>query len=130
MCGIAGCLKFDHSDRVDASLIQAMTDTLAHRGPDGEGFHIQGPVALGHRRLAIIDVAGGAQPIRNESGSTWLICNGEIYNHLELRRELSGRHRFRTSSDNEVILHLYEEYGADCVDHLNGMFAFAIWDQA
>ncbi|HPF37659.1 MAG TPA: asparagine synthase (glutamine-hydrolyzing) [Phycisphaerae bacterium] len=129
MCGIAGCLKFDHSDRVDASLIHAMTDTLAHRGPDGEGFHIKGPVALGHRRLAIIDVAGGAQPIRNESGSIWLICNGEIYNHLELRRELSGRHRFRTSSDNEVILHLYEEQGAECVSHLNGMFAFAIWDE-
>ncbi|MCB9854458.1 MAG: asparagine synthase (glutamine-hydrolyzing) [Phycisphaerales bacterium] len=128
MCGIAGCVKFDTGDRVASSLIQAMTDALAHRGPDGEGFFVRGPVALGHRRLSIIDLTGGAQPLSNESGSLWLICNGEIYNHVELRRELAGRHHFRTQSDSEVILHLYEEYGADCVEHLNGMFAFAIWD--
>ncbi len=128
MCGIAGCLNFDASSSVPHSLIQAMADSLAHRGPDGEGYFVEGPVALGHRRLAIIDVAGGAQPIRNESGTLWLICNGEIYNHIELRRELVGRHQFRSNSDNEVILHLFEEMGPACVEKLNGMFAFAIWD--
>lgn len=128
MCGIAGCLKFDTTASVAPPVIHAMTDALAHRGPDGEGFRFDGPVALGHRRLSIIDVAGGAQPIGNETGDLWLICNGEIYNHIELRRELSSRHRFRSNSDSEVILHLYEELGPACVDRLNGMFAFAIWD--
>lgn len=106
-----------------------MTDSLAHRGPDGEGFFLSGPVALGHRRLSIIDVDGGAQPIANEDGTLQVVLNGEIYNFIELRRELQGfGHVFRTRSDTEVIVHAYEQWGIACVDHLNGMFAFAIFD--
>lgn len=106
-----------------------MTAALVHRGPDGEGYYQDDHVALGHRRLSIIDLAGGAQPISNETGTLQLICNGEIYNSPQLRRELEGRgHRFKTHTDVEVILHLYEEHGRDCVRYLRGMFAFAIWD--
>lgn len=111
-----------------------MTDVLAHRGPDGRGIHRdvteEGGVALGHRRLSIIDLAGGKQPLCNEEATAWLTFNGEIYNYRELRTELKAQgHRFRTDSDSEVIVHLYEQYGTGCVQRLRGMFAFAIWDQ-
>jgi asparagine synthase (glutamine-hydrolysing) len=125
MCGIAGIISAAHKDA-----IEPMTAALAHRGPDGEGFYEDELIALGHRRLSIIDLAGGRQPIANEDDSVQLICNGEIYNSPSLRKDLRMRgHRFRTGTDVEVILHLYEEYGRDCVRHLRGMFAFAIWDR-
>ena len=124
MCGIAGVLSASGRDA-----IVAMTDALAHRGPDGTGYYHDDMIALGHRRLSIIDLATGAQPIANETGELQLICNGEIYNSPELRQQLRGRgHKFRTSTDVEVILHLYEDYGRRCTKYLRGMFAFAIWD--
>ena len=107
-----------------------MTGTLAHRGPDGEDFFFDDQVALGHRRLSIIDIAAGTQPMSNEDGTVWTIFNGEIYNHRDLRTELSSKgHRFRTQCDTEVIVHAFEEYGAGCVERLAGMFAFAVYDQ-
>lgn len=125
MCGICGFVGVE-----EEGLLERMTAALAHRGPDGEGHMRDGSAALGHTRLSIIDVAGGAQPIDNEDGALTLVCNGEIYNHRELRAELEAKgHRFRTHSDNEVLLHLYEEHGADCARFLNGMFAAAIWDR-
>jgi asparagine synthase (glutamine-hydrolysing) len=129
MCGICGI--FDLSGgKVDPELVRKMTAALTHRGPDGEGFGIEGPVGLGHRRLSIIDLAGGAQPISNEDDDVQIVFNGEIYNFVELRRELEAAgHRFKTRSDTEVILHGYEQWGLDCVNRLNGMFAFAIWDR-
>ena len=107
-----------------------MTRTLRHRGPDEEGFHCQPGSGLGFQRLSIIDLAGGHQPMSTADGRFWLVFNGEIYNFHFLRKtlEATGRHRFQTRSDTEVILHLYQEYGEDCVDHLRGMFAFAVWD--
>jgi len=128
MCGIAGCLNLDPDDRASPDLIRTMTDAIAHRGPDGEGLWIDGAVGLGHRRLAIIDLETGEQPMSNEDGSIQIVFNGAIYNHVELRRDLSGRHDFRSTSDTEVIIHLYEELGDSCVERLNGMFAFALWD--
>src|SRR5262245_7133164 len=107
-----------------------MRDVLRHRGPDGEGLRSEGPVGLGHRRLAIVDVAGGHQPMTNEDGTVWIILNGEIYNHGELRPSLEAcGHHYRTRSDTETILHLYEEEGERCVEKLRGMFAFALWDR-
>jgi len=130
MCGIAGLLFADPARPVDRDLLRAMSGAIAHRGPDGEGFFVDPGVGLAHRRLAIIDVAGGAQPIANEDGSVQVILNGEIYNFQELRRTLEGKgHRFETSSDTEVLVHLYEEHGENLVDHLRGMFAFALWDR-
>jgi len=124
MCGIAG-LTGPRRDTV----IEAMTRALAHRGPDDEGFYHDGDIALGQRRLSIIDLSSGHQPIANEDESLWLVCNGEIYNSPGLRSELESKgHRFRTHTDVEVILHLYEEHGRDCVQKLQGMFAFALWD--
>jgi asparagine synthase (glutamine-hydrolysing) len=130
MCGIAGKLALDGQTPVDRRLLERMTRSLAHRGPDGEGCYLQGPVGLGHRRLAIIGLdPSGAQPMSNEDGTVWVSFNGEIYNHRALRRELEQRgHVFRSQTDTEVIVHLYEEHGDDCVDQLRGMFAFAIWD--
>jgi asparagine synthase (glutamine-hydrolysing) len=129
MCGIAGQVSLDGHRPVDVGLIRRMTQVIAHRGPDGEGHHVAGPVGLGHRRLAIIDADTGAQPMCNEDGTVWITFNGEIYNYIELRRELKSRgHVFRSASDTEVIVHLYEEYGEECLTHLRGMFAFAIWD--
>lgn len=128
MCGICGILaikgrKFPGRD------LEAMSNALRHRGPDDQGTLVLGPVALGFRRLSIIDLRGGHQPMRNEDGTVWIVFNGEIYNHPELRPILEQRgHRYATNSDTETILHLYEEYGEDCVHHLRGMFAFAIWD--
>jgi asparagine synthase (glutamine-hydrolysing) len=124
MCGIAGILTPGSK-----SAIKEMTQALVHRGPDGSGYYEDGQVALGHRRLSIIDLEGGRQPISNERGDIVLICNGEIYNSPELRRTLIRKgHAFKTETDVEVILHLYEEIGPECVRQLRGMFAFAIWD--
>jgi asparagine synthase (glutamine-hydrolysing) len=129
MCGITGLLHADAEQPVEAERLRRMCGTLVHRGPDGDGFHIEGPVGLGMRRLAIIDVAGGHQPLYNEDLSIAVVQNGEIYNYIELRRELASLgHRFRTSSDTEVLAHGYEAWGDDVVQHLNGMWAFALWD--
>ncbi len=129
MCGIAGRVNFASGAPVDAELIRRMCNLLAHRGPDGEGAYVDGTVGLGHRRLAIIDLSSAAsQPMSNEDGSVWIVFNGEIYNFQELRRGLEEGHRFRSQSDTEVILHLYEEEGVKCLNRLRGMFAFAIWD--
>ncbi len=126
MCGICGI--FQPGQPVDESLIRAMNSTLAHRGPDGDGFHVEGSIGLAMRRLAIIDVAGSDQPIYNEDRTIALVFNGEIYNR-ELRADLLARgHALRTQGDGETIVHLYEEYGTDCACHLNGIFAFALWD--
>jgi asparagine synthase (glutamine-hydrolysing) len=124
LCGIAGIVSGESSTR-----IEAMTRALAHRGPDGEGYYRDANVALGHRRLSIVDVAGGRQPISNEDDTLVLVCNGEIYNSPALRADLlKAGHRFKTATDVEVILHLYEEFGLSCVPMLRGMFAFALWD--
>ena len=129
MCGIAGTFFVDSATHVDPLSIQAMTDVIVRRGPDDEGQFVQGQVGLGMRRLSIIDVAGGHQPIANEDETLWIVFNGEIFNHEPLQRELKQRgHRFRTRSDTETILHLFEEEGPDCLRHLRGMFAIAIWD--
>jgi asparagine synthase (glutamine-hydrolysing) len=129
MCGIAGILNLDGAGCVDAPTLRGMLAQLAHRGPDGEGLYTSGPIGLAHARLSIVDLAGGQQPIANEDETVWIICNGEIFNYPELREELARRgHRFRTRSDSEVIVHLYEERGPACVDALVGDFAFAIWD--
>jgi asparagine synthase (glutamine-hydrolysing) len=129
MCGITGIFDF-RGEPVEPEFIRRMTSAIAHRGPDGEGFYIGEQVGLGHRRLSIIDLGGGAQPISNEDDSIQIVFNGEIYNFVELRSELEAEgHRFKTRSDTEVILHGYEQWGVDCVKRLNGMFAFAIWDR-
>ena len=129
MCGIAGVLYAESGRSVSASLLTDMGNAIAHRGPDGEGTFRSGPVGLVHRRLAIIDLEGGRQPLSNEDESIHVVFNGEIYNYQELREKLVARgHIFRTNSDTEVLVHLYEEHGADLCTHLRGMFAFAIWD--
>ena len=112
----------------DCGTVAKMMETLRHRGPDDRGTYFNGPVGFGHQRLSIIDLDGGQQPMCNEDETIWIVFNGEIYNYLELRQDLERDHTFRTHTDTEVILHLYEEYGERCVDRLNGMFAFAIWD--
>jgi asparagine synthase (glutamine-hydrolysing) len=129
MCGIAGFYNHRSGAPADRSLIGAMTGAIRHRGPDDDGFHVDGPLALGMRRLSIIDIAGGHQPIANEDGTVQLVFNGEIYNHRALRGDLESRgHQFRTRSDTEVIVHGYEEHGLGVLDRLNGMFGFALWD--
>jgi len=129
MCGICGLIHSDHARPVDRQILARMTDILRQRGPDSEGFHVEQGVGLGVRRLSIIDLNTGDQPIANENGAVTVICNGEIYNFLELRQELmASGHRFRTSSDVEVIVHLYEDLGPECVHRLRGMFGFALWD--
>src|SRR5436190_9041851 len=129
MCGIAGFVGMQIPCDEAARRVRAMCDAIAHRGPDSDGYHIADGVALGMRRLSIIDVSGGQQPISNEDGSITVVFNGEIYNHRSLRRELEASgHRFRTRSDTEVLVHLYEDFGSDMVSRLHGMFAFAIWD--
>ena len=131
MCGIVGIVNLDPRETVDEALLKRMRDVLRHRGPDGEGLWAEGPVGLGHRRLAIIDVAAGQQPLPNEDESCWIVYNGEIYNHAALRPGLEARgHRYRTRSDTETIVHLYEEEQERCVESLRGMFAFALWDRA
>src|SRR5580704_10510819 len=130
MCAICGIVNFDQTDLVDRSVIDRMTEALAHRGPDDDGFFVEGQVGIGFRRLSIIDLGGGRQPIFNEDRSAAIVFNGEIYNYRDLAAELAAAgHAFKTRSDTETILHAYEEYGDDCVQHLRGMFAFAIWDR-
>lgn len=130
MCGIAGIINFNYSNKVDQDVLELINDAIKHRGPDDEGFYIDRNIGLGHRRLSIIDIEGGHQPMTNEDGTIWIVYNGEIYNYLELRGDLVFKgHKFKTHSDTEVIIHLYEEYGEKCLERLNGMFAFALWDK-
>lgn len=130
MCGIAGILHFDPSRTADESLLKKMTDSLVHRGPDGEGFFCRNNVGLGHRRLSIIDLSTGDQPMFSEDKSISIIFNGEIYNYIELRDELKKLGcKFYTNSDTEVIIRAYETWGIDCQNKLNGMWAFALWDE-
>jgi asparagine synthase (glutamine-hydrolysing) len=128
MCGIAGIISFNTMP--DQSVLHNMSEAITHRGPDDSGIKYFSNVALAHRRLAIIDLGNGQQPLCNEDGTVWIIFNGEIYNHLELRRKLEKRHhQFKTNCDTEVIVHLYEEYGTECINQLDGMFALAIYDE-
>ncbi len=130
MCGICGQYNFGSAAPVQRRKIEAMTESLVHRGPDDEGYHIAGALGLGFRRLSIIDLAGGHQPMSDSEESVWVVFNGEIYNFLELRRELEGYgHTFRTNSDTEVIIYGYKQWGDDVLNHLNGMFGLAIWDE-
>ncbi|MGH7127930.1 MAG: asparagine synthase (glutamine-hydrolyzing), partial [Planctomycetaceae bacterium] len=143
MCGLTGAVWSGEHEPLSDAVLRRMTDVLAHRGPDDAGLYFSpqsrgvsarsdgGPcAALGFRRLSIIDLEGGHQPLSNEDGTIWIIFNGEIYNYRELRPPLEAAgHRFRTHSDTETIIHLYEEHGSDCVEHLRGMFVFAIWDE-
>jgi asparagine synthase (glutamine-hydrolysing) len=130
MCGLVGVLTLKAGPPVDTARLTAMRDSIRHRGPDGEGLVVTGPIGLGHRRLAIVDIEGGHQPMSNREGTVWIVFNGEIYNHAELRPGLEARgHKYKTRSDTETILHLYEEEGERCVERLTGMFAFAIWDE-
>jgi asparagine synthase (glutamine-hydrolysing) len=129
MCGIAGRFNLDGRP-VDPALITRMATAVTHRGPDEGGVHFAGAIGLANRRLSIIDVGGGKQPIANEDGTVWVVLNGEIYNFVELRAELEKRgHHFRTRTDTEVIVHLYEDFGPGLLEHLRGMFAFAVWDE-
>src|SRR6266403_1020742 len=129
MCGICGQFNFVRNEPVEPDTIRRMTQTIVHRGPDDEGYFFAGPLGLGFRRLSIIDLAGGHQPMSDVEETVWIIFNGEIYNFKELRAELEKRgHRFRTKSDTEVIIHGYKEWGTEVFDYLNGMFGLAIWD--
>ena len=129
MCGIAGIFDFRGYGEVDRALVRRMTDILAHRGPDGDGFYYAPGIGLGHRRLAIVDLVTGDQPQFNENGTVCVVFNGEIYNFQPLMAELAALgHAFRTRSDTEVIVHAWEEWGEACLDRFNGMFAFALWD--
>jgi asparagine synthase (glutamine-hydrolysing) len=129
MCGIAGLVSVDPLDPEATPRAIRMRDVLVHRGPDEAGLHVDSHAALAHRRLSIVDLSTGQQPTANENGTIWIVFNGEIYNHAELRGELESRgHRYRSRSDTETIVHAYEEWGDDCVHRLRGMFAFAIWD--
>ncbi|PYV94279.1 MAG: asparagine synthase (glutamine-hydrolyzing) [Acidobacteria bacterium] len=130
MCGICGIVYSGEERRVQRDTLAQMNTQIVHRGPDDDGFFVEGNVGLAMRRLSIIDIRTGQQPISNEDESLWIVYNGEIYNHRELRSKLEARgHCYRTKSDTETIVHLYEEYGSECVQHLRGMFAFAIWDR-
>ena len=129
MCGIVGIVRNDGKS-IDEELLTRMNNAIRHRGPDDDGFYVNGSVGLGMRRLAIIDLKGGAQPIHNQDRSSWIVFNGEIYNYLELREKLEKLgHTFYTNSDTEAIVHAYDQFGADCPKHLRGMFAFAIWNE-
>src|SRR5689334_19188128 len=127
MCGISGFMYFDGAPASNAT-IRAMSDEQQHRGPDQSGIFTRPGIALGHRRLSIIDLSSGKQPLCNEDGTVWISFNGEIYNYMELRKELEGSHRFVTRSDTETIVHLYESDPETFVSRLRGMFAFALWD--
>jgi len=127
MCGICG--KYSPNG-VQPEELNHMLDTIAHRGPDDSGVYLRGNIGLGNRRLSIIDLQSGKQPISNEDGTIWVVYNGEMYNFPKLRPQLESKgHVFRTNSDTEAIVHLYEDFGEDCVDHIGGMFAFALWDE-
>ncbi len=131
MCGICGVFYSDRGRHVKSNVLSVMNRRIVHRGPDDEGYLVEENVGLAMRRLSIIDVKTGHQPLANEAQDVWVVFNGEIYNHAELRAGLEAKgHRYRTRSDTETIVHLYEEYGRDCVQQLRGMFAFVIWDQA
>ncbi|HMU94268.1 MAG TPA: asparagine synthetase B, partial [Anaerolineales bacterium] len=128
MCGICG-LSHSTNQKPERSLLEKMNSAIAHRGPDSDGFHTDAGVGLAMRRLAIIDVSGGDQPIANEDESIWIVFNGECYNYPEMHAELERRgHRLATKSDTECIVHFYEDEGEDCIKRLRGMFAFALWD--
>ncbi len=130
MCGICGIVEPACQRPIRPEILHLMANSIAHRGPDAEGFHFESGAALGHRRLSIIDLSSGQQPLSNEDGTVWIVFNGEIYNYRELRTLLEGRgHQFRTRSDTETIVHLYEDEGAGCFARLRGMFALAIWDR-
>src|SRR5216117_576965 len=129
MCGICGQFNFVRNEPVEPEVVRRMADSIAHRGPDDEGYFFEGAIGLGFRRLSIIDLTGGHQPMSDAEETVWVIFNGEIYNFKELRAELEGRsHRFLTQSDTEVIIHGYKEWGTDVFNHLNGMFGLSIWD--
>src|SRR5262245_17303626 len=128
MCGISGFMYFDGLG-VKEGLIQAMSNIQKHRGPDSSGVYLGERVAFGHRRLSIIDLSSGQQPLANEDGRVWISFNGEIYNYLELRQQLETSHKFVTRSDTETIVHLYESQPDTFVSRLRGMFAFALWDE-
>ena len=129
MCGIAGIYNFDEHRNVSSEILKSMTNIIAHRGPDGEAYHIKNNLGLGHRRLAIIDLQNGDQPIYNKDKSIVIVFNGEIYNYIELREELRILgHTFSTNSDTEVIVYAYQQWGPNCLEKLNGMWAFALWD--
>src|SRR5919109_1765034 len=129
MCGIVG-MAGAGGRPVDDAIVRSMNDAIWHRGPDDEGYLVRDRVGLGMRRLSIIDVAGGRQPMHNEDKSVWAVFNGEIYNYTELREDLQARgHHFYTRSDSETLVHLYEEYGDEGVTRLRGMFAYALWDE-
>ncbi|HEX7894125.1 MAG TPA: asparagine synthetase B, partial [Terriglobales bacterium] len=130
MCGICGIFLAERDARVERERLAAMNDQIIHRGPDDGGLFVEGRVGLAMRRLSIVDLKTGHQPLSNEVENIWIVFNGEIYNHQQLRTDLeTAGHRYRTKSDTETIVHLYEQYGRDCVKHLRGMFAFAIWDR-
>src|SRR6187551_1270304 len=129
MCGIAGVFEYQRRRLVSRGVLESMMDVIQHRGPDDAGTYQNGSIALGMRRLSIIDLDGGKQPVSNETGNVRLVFNGEIYNFRGLQGELRDRgHSLRSASDTEVIVHLYEERGGDCVNELRGMFGFALWD--
>lgn len=129
MCGITGIFHFDKDRKVELQRLKKMTDVIDYRGPDGEGFHVKENLGLGHRRLSIIDLSSGDQPMHNEDGSITLVLNGEIYNYVELKEELAQLgHTFRTTSDTEVVIRAYEQWGIDCQSKFNGMWAIALWD--
>ncbi|PYU30004.1 MAG: asparagine synthase (glutamine-hydrolyzing) [Acidobacteria bacterium] len=130
MCGICGVFNFDRKREVQRSWLDSMNRQIVHRGPDDDGFFVSENVGLAMRRLSIIDLETGHQPLSNEDGAIWVVYNGEIYNYKDLRSKLLNRgHTFRSNTDTEVIVHLYEEYGRNCVEHLRGMFAFVVWDK-
>src|SRR5438132_451647 len=130
MCGICGIVNFNVTEPVDHHLVERMTSAQRHRGPDDDGYFVENNVGLGHRRLSIIDLSGGKQPIFNEDGSVVVVFNGEIYNYADLTGDLVARgHQFATRSDTETIVHAYEEYGTECMRDFRGMFAFAVWDR-
>ena len=131
MCGIAGIIdsRKSLSETDVESILNRMMTRIHHRGPDDCGIYLEPGMGMGNVRLSIIDVAGGYQPLSNEDGSLWIVYNGEVFNYIELHKELIKKgHRFKTQSDTEVILHMYEEYGAEALQYLNGQFAFAIWN--
>jgi asparagine synthase (glutamine-hydrolysing) len=129
MCGIAGIVAADHLHADERARLTLMRDVITHRGPDDAGTYCDDYAGLAHRRLSIVDLAAGHQPLSNEDGSIWVVFNGEIYNHAEIRPELeSFGHVYRTRCDTETIVHAYEQWGDSCVERFRGMFAFAIWD--
>src|ERR1044072_2401225 len=129
MCGIAGIFEFGRDARAETVALRRMCEVISHRGRDDQGVYAHGPVGIGMRRLSIVDLATGHQPISNEDGSVWVVFNGEVYNYQELRQDLIARgHRFTTNSDTETLIHLYEQEDVDGIAKLRGMFVYAIWD--